>query len=118
MFGITDYAKPIVDFANFEVSSLLDALAFGGAILLIGMATIFIVLCLLWGCLMLFKFFFHDLPEKKASEAMVAVPVAPVQETTVQDSEEEIVAVIAAAIAMAESESFGTKFNVVSFKRK
>ena len=118
MFGITDYTKPLIDFANFEASSLLDALAFGGAILLIGMATIFIVLCLLWGCLLLFKFFFHDLPEKKASEAAAAATVAQVQETTVEDSEEEIVAVIAAAIAMAESESFGAKFNVVSFKRK
>ena len=119
MFGITDYAKPIVDFANFEASSFADAFVFGGAILLIGMATIFTVLCLLWGCLMLFKFFFHDLPEKKANAVAVAVPVTPVQEETTQGaSDEEIVAVIAAAIAMAESESFGTKFNVVSFKRK
>ena len=48
-----------------------------------------------------------------------AAPVVPVQEvvqTTTSDA--EIVAVIAAAIAMAESESIGTKFQVVSFKRK
>ena len=96
----------------------LDALAYGGQTVLIGMATVFAVLCLLWVCLILFKVFFHDMPEKKA-KAAVAVQTDAVQEVTVQDnSDEEIVAVIAAAIAMAESESLGVKFNVVSFKRK
>lgn len=117
MFGI-DYNSPIIDFANFEIGDLLKALSFGGTMLLIGMATIFAVLILLWLCLILFRVFFYDIPEKKA-KAAVAIPVAPVQETVIQEtSDAEIVAVIAAAIAMAESESFGTKFNVVSFKRK
>jgi LPXTG-motif cell wall-anchored protein len=35
----------------------------------------------------------------------------------VADNDEEIIAVIAAAIAMAESESNGLKFKVVSFRR-
>ncbi len=42
------------------------------------------------------------------------------QETTAytpSDNNEEIIAVIAAAIAMAESESNGLKFKVVSFRR-
>ena len=43
MFGIEDFSKAIVDFQNFEVSQLGDALLFGGAILLIGMAAIFAV---------------------------------------------------------------------------
>lgn len=118
MFGVTDYTKPIVDFANFEASSILDALAFGGAMLLIGMATVFAVLCLLWACLAVFKFAFHDLPAKRDNKADVAVPEAHVQETVQVTSDTEIVAAIAAAIAMAEAESFGTKFKVVSFKRK
>ena len=118
MFGITDYTKPIVDFANFEASSILDALAFGGAMLLIGMATVFSVLCLLWACLAIFKLVFHDLPAKKAAKPESVVEAVPVQETVQVTSDTEIVAVIAAAIAMAEAESFGTKFNVVSFKRK
>ena len=117
MFGI-DYNSPIIDFANFEIGDLVTALGFGGSMLLIGMATIFAVLILLWLCLILFRVFFYDIPEKKA-KAAVATPATPVQETVVQEtSDAEIVAVIAAAIAMAESESFGTKFNVVSFKRK
>ena len=69
--------------------------------------------------LLLFKFFFHDLPQKKKSVA--SVPKAPVVSEpvpTVSSNDEEIVAVIAAAIAMAESESDGIKFRVVSFKRR
>ena len=118
MFGNIDYNSPIIDFANFEVSDLLTALGFGGMMLLIGMAVVFAVLILLWLCLILFKVFFHDLPEKKA-KAAAAIQATPVQEVVVQEtSDTEIIAVIAAANAMAESESSGVKFNVVSFKRK
>ena len=42
MFGI-DKTLPIVDFSNFDVSQLGDALVFGGSVLLIGMATVFAV---------------------------------------------------------------------------
>jgi sodium pump decarboxylase gamma subunit len=120
MFGINDFSQSIVDFGNFEFSQLGEAALFGGAILLIGMATIFSVLSLLWLCLIAFKFFFHDLPERRAASVhteaapapVVAAPVAPVQ-----NSNDEIVAVIAAAIAMAESENEGARFRVVSFKK-
>lgn len=40
-----------------------------------------------------------------------------VEETSNSDQDEEIIAVIAAAIAMAESENSGLKFRVVSFRR-
>lgn len=40
-----------------------------------------------------------------------------VEETSQPDQDEEIIAVIAAAIAMAESENSGLKFKVVSFRR-
>ena len=108
MFGIENYAE--------KIENLGDALVFGGAVVLIGMATIFSVLIVLWMFLSLFKIFFHDLPEKKKKAAVATVAAAPVQTVTRQD--DEIVAVIAAAIAMAESESSGIKFKVVSFKRK
>ena len=117
MFGINDFSEKIVDFANFDVSQLGSALAFGGAILLIGMLTVFSVLVILWGCLTLFKLFFHDLPAKKKAEVKpVEVAPAPVTVAPVRN-DDEIVAVIAAAIAAAESESSGLKFRVVSFKR-
>ncbi len=121
MFGIDDFSKSIVDFSNFDASQLGDALLFGGAILLIGMVTVFAVLCLLWACLVAFQFFFHDLPEKRTKSApktVSAVSAPGVQSVPVQSSNDEIVAVIAAAIAAAESESNGMKFRVVSFKRK
>ena len=71
MFGITDYSKVIVDWANFDASQVTSALVFGGSILLIGMLTVFAVLCLLWLCLAVFKLFFHDLPGKRSGKAPV-----------------------------------------------
>ena len=119
MFGISDFSKPIVDFSNFEFSQLGDALIFGGAILLIGMVTIFAILALLWLCLVLFKVFFHDLPEKRAEKKNALAPLSQteIEETVSSTDDVEIIAVIAAAIAMAESEDTGLKFRVVSFKR-
>ena len=119
MFGIEDFTKSIVDFSSFEFSQLGDAAIFGGAILLIGMLAIFSVLCLLWLCLTVFKFFFHDLAGKSTvKERKKAVePVSFVSEAKETD-DTEIIAVIAAAIATAESETRGKKFKVVSFRRK
>ena len=118
MFGIEDFSQKIVDFSNFEPSQLLDAATFGGAILLIGMLIVFSVLIIILAALSLFKVFFHDLkmPKKEKTDAPVeAAPVAAVKPASADD---EVIAAIAAAIAMAESESSGLKFRVVSFKRK
>ena len=111
-----DYTQAIVDFSNFDASQLADAAIFGGSMLLIGMLTVFAVLILLWACLALFKFVFHGSSAKKPKEAVVEKAPAVVVENTA--SNDEVIAVIAAAIAMAESESSGLKFRVVSFKRK
>ena len=117
MFGI-EYSEAIVKYGSeFDISQLGKAALFGGSMVLIGMATVFAVLCLLWGCLSVFKLVFHDLPAKKAAKAAVEPEaIMPVAETT--SSDDEIIAVIAAAIAMAESECSDTKFKVVSFRRK
>ena len=113
------YSKVIIDS---EVAGPMETLAFGAMILGIGLLAVFSVLCLLWGALALFKVAFYDLPAKKktAAEAPeVPAPVAPVVATAPTVSEdEELITVFAAAIAMAESESVGAKFRVVSFKRK
>ena len=110
--------------ADINNTKLADApseiLGLGGQIVLIGMLTVFSVLGLLWACLTVFKLVFHDIPAKRAQKVVaekevVESFVAP--EPTVSD-DEEIVAVIAAAIAAAESESGGlAKFRVVSFRR-
>ncbi len=101
-----------------KTAGVLETLGFGAMMLLIGMLTVFSVLVLLWGALILFKKVFHDLPDKrKASLIKDKTPIIeePVDKTV---DENEIVAVLAAAIAMAESENGDIKFRVVSFKRK
>lgn len=119
MFGIQDFYEPIVKLSkDFNLSQFGDALIFGGAILLIGMLTIFSVLCILWLFLVIFKLVFHDIP-KKRSEKKALAPAAESEtssEIAVSD-DGELIAVISAAIAMAESDDSGTKFRVVSFKR-
>ena len=115
-----DFNLPIIDFANFDFSMIGNAFTYGGSVLLIGMATIFAVLCLLWLCLVIFRIVFHDIPEKKAANKAASQTVESfVSESYYEpvNNDEEIVAVIAAAIAMAESENSDTKFRVVSFKR-
>ena len=105
-----DITKPIENFN--------DKLIYGGQMVLIGMLTIFSVLILLWFTLVVFKFLFHDLMRgKKPKEAKIES--SPVHQAPAATNDEEIIAVIAAAIAMAESECGSNKsFRVVSFKRK
>lgn len=102
-----------------EPLNIADALSFGGQTVLLGMATIFAVLIIIWVALAILKVFLHDLPAKKEGKAEASPePTAPVVPATAKTSDDEIIAVIAAAIAAAESESGGAKFRVVSFKRK
>ena len=118
MFGITDFSKPIIDFSNFSFSQLGDAVLFGAAIILMGMLTVFAVLCILWLFLILFKFVFHDLKDKRAQKkASLTVNLADNKDEDKSVDDSEIIAVIAAAIAAAESDNSGIKFRVVSFKR-
>ena len=111
----------LLEITNFgEKLAPLDALTYGGGVVLLGMGTVFSVLIIIWVVLTCFKFFFHDLKfAKKPKKTPVAETVTEVVATPVHSDEDEIIAVIAAAIAMAESESAnGTKFRVVSFNRK
>lgn len=100
------------------LASFSDKLSYGGMMLLIGMLTVFSVLIVIMISLFVFKYFFHDMAKKSSTQKVtVTSPVQePVYVAPVQDG--EIVAAIAAAIAMAESESGGIKFRVVSFKRR
>ena len=95
----------------------LDSITFGGQILLIGMAAVFTVLCIIWGVLTLFKFAFTSKQNVKKNETPTT-SAQPTANKVQKTDESEIVAVIAAAIAMAENESGNNvKFRVVSFKR-
>ncbi len=96
-----------------------EVVGFGAQMLLIGMATVFAVLCIIWLCLVIFKYAFQNLGKGKKDRKTEAEVVQPVNVAAPSASADtEIVAVIAAAIAMAESESSDTKFRVVSFRRK
>ena len=96
----------------------LSALSFGGQTTLIGMATVFSVLVIIWGALVLFKLFLYDIPNRRKAEVTVTPEPTAQPVATAADDDSEIVAVIAAAIAAAEAESNGAKFRVVSFRRK
>ena len=95
------------------------SLTSGLEVVLTGMLTVFGVLILLWGTLVAFKFFFHDLPAKQKISKDVSAEPVPVYQAAETSNDEEIIAVIAAAIAMAENDCGSNKqFRVVSFKRK
>ena len=105
-----DYTKPIEGFGN--------KLSFGGEMLLLGMGTVFSVLIIIMISMYLFKLFLHDIPAKrKADEVKAPTVYTQTDSVPVATDNDEIIAVIAAAIAMAESETQGAKFRVVSFKR-
>ena len=101
------------------IEGLNDKLFYGGRMLLIGISTVFAVLIILWISLIVFKFVFHDLARAKKTKTVKSEQPAPVFNAPVASENDEIIAVIAAAIAMAESEcGSDKKFHVVSFKRK
>ena len=109
----------LLEVAKDQKLPIIDALSFGSEVLLTGMLTVFGVLVLLWMTLVAFKFFFHDLPARQKTTKDVSVEPAPVQQVAEASNDEEIIAVIAAAIAMAENECGSNKqFRVVSFNRK
>lgn len=102
-----DYSQPI--------DSLVEKLTFGGLIVLIGMVAIFTVLLIIYIALLIFKLCFQNVHKSDKIEQPHQAPAPIITHSYTAD--EEIVAVIAAAIAIAESENTGTKFRVVSFKR-
>lgn len=94
-----------------------ETMMLGVQVVLIGMATVFAVLVLIMCLLMVFKIVFAREKKAEPKKPTVAVTAAPVVATAPTDNG-EIIAVIAAAIAMAENDAPGGKFRVVSFKRK
>jgi sodium pump decarboxylase gamma subunit len=112
--GKEDFNQVIIDTKGF-----METLTYGAKMVLIGMIAVFAVLCLIWFCLYLFGVAFNgSSSSNKTTEVEkqedIQAPVVAVHSS----NDEEIIAVIAAAIAMAESENEGAKFRVVSFRRK
>ena len=84
--------------------------------LLVGMISVFLVLGIIFLALSLFKLAFNK-SEKKSSESVSPVVTHDFIEAEPQ-FDGEVIAAIACAIALAESEKEGAKFRVVSFKKR
>lgn len=108
-----------------------ERLGDGLQVFIIGIVAVFAVLAVLWGVLALFKIIFYDIPEKKKADQKIArekaknesgeiVPVVVGSDNTAEnDNNEEIIAVITAAIAAYNADKGGSAlpFRVVSYKR-
>lgn len=94
-----------------------NVLSYGGQMMLIGMTIVFAVLTIIWICIVGLKYLLNNNQQAASSETNHPKEthqfIAP---SSANDA--EIIAVISAAIAAAESESNGLKFRVVSFRRK
>ena len=101
-----------------------ERLALAGQMTLIGMGLIFAVLSLLWAVLGLFRFFFAKPVAKKpeSAPAPVSAPEPVVEpEPVAESNDDELIAVITAAVAAYISENepdaYQGGFRVVSFRR-
>ena len=97
----------------------------------LGLLAVFAVLAILWGVLALFKVFMYDMPQRKAKAkaqkiaepAPVVVNEPNVVTPVATNNDDEVVAVIMAAISAYISadptlaEEYAGGFRVVSFKR-
>lgn len=78
--------------------TLAEALSTGGKVTVLGLAIVFSVLIVLMLILMLFKVIFYKDPKKQAKKAQSAEEAAP-QSAAPQVNEEELIAVLTAAVA-------------------
>lgn len=100
-----------------KIDGVFEIISYGSQMLLIGMATIFAVLIAIFLFIKLLQFILSGSSTEKTAKTKAPVTAdTPIIAENHQN--DEIVAVIAAAIAMAESESGGLKFRVVSFRKK
>ncbi len=103
---------------NLPITDKGELLAYGSKMLLVGIGIVFAVLFLLYICLSIFRYV-CGLLQQSDNVAKEATPIVENSNINSEQntSNEEIIAVIAAAIAMANDEFPDKKFRVVSFKR-
>ena len=110
------YTGFLLSLADTIPETFSEKLSYGLQMLILGILMVFAVLGIIFLALIIFHFVCHTLPEKMKKNQGEAAPVAPTP-AAVQTNDEEIVAVIAAAIAAAENELPDARFRVVSFRR-
>ena len=121
-----NYLAETTKFAdNFGTDWVARFVQMGIPTAILGMATVFVVLALIWGCLEIFKYVFYTVPEKKKASAQAEVKDETVEavEETATDDGEIVAAIIAAITAMrsdeaAESGVRPSGFRVVSFRKR
>ena len=106
--------------------TLGEKLAIGTEVALMGIAIVFFVLAILWGCLEIFRIIFYEIPKKKEEQRKAEPASTPavvqteveetVSESEAEQDEGEVLAAITAAIALMTEKRPGT-FRVVSFRR-
>ena len=124
MFNLTLLAGTVPNAADYPVpEGALDKLGYGLQVALVGMGTVFFVLFLLMFVVYIFKLVFYTIPNKKAAKNADTAVEEPVQTAAVAatDNDEEIAAVITAAIASFYENGNGAearqKYKIRSFKR-
>ncbi|MBE7022336.1 MAG: methylmalonyl-CoA decarboxylase [Ruminococcaceae bacterium] len=104
---------------------MTDKFAQGGVVAVIGICTVFIVLAILWGVLELMRVFFtkdakkEKKPAEKAAPApapMAAVAKAPVASAAGAAEDEELIAVLAAAVAAYLGQPV-SRFQIKNYRR-
>ena len=107
-------------FPFFTPERMLSALGVLGR----GVVTVFAVLCIVWGALVVIRIFLHDIPARRAAAkeqapAAPAAPVAPPAPVVASTDDTLLVAILTAAVAAfrAEEGDSDTGFRVVSFNR-
>lgn len=106
--------------------SMSERLALSLQMIVLGLATVFAVLIIIWGVLVLLRVFMYDMKKDKSSEqsakqapaekqapAPAPAPAAPAVPAT---DDKQLIAVLAAAIAASEGKP-ASAFRVVSFRR-
>lgn len=101
-----------------------ERVAYAGRMTLIGMATVFAALAILWGALALFRIALAAADQRRAAKTAVAAPTAPVAAAAPVPAPTadngEVVAAITAAISLMLAEENGgvtPRFRVVSYRR-
>ena len=124
MYFLAETTKFTDNFGNDWVARFVQK---GIPTAVLGIATVFVVLALIWGCLEVFKYVFYTIPERnkkaEAEPADKAVEEAVVYEEPAADDDGEIVAAIIAAITAMRAEELGegakkSGFRVVSFRKR
>ena len=97
-----------------------ERLAYSGRMLLIGIATVFLALTVLWGSLALFRFVMEKTTAKKNKKTAPTQTAAPIVLVTETPDNGALVAAITAAVAAtlaAENGGVTPAFRVVSYRR-